>query len=332
MKIVFFETDRREEAFLRKNLKAHTLYFSKSELNRKNAKKFSFADAVCVFIYSKIDAKVLDAMPNLKLICTMSTGFDHVGIDECRKRKVMVSNVPTYGENTVAEHTFALLLALSRKIHLSYERTKSANFSAHGLEGFDLKGRTIGVVGCGNIGRHVVRIARGFEMNVLVHERHRDAKLARRLGFKEVSLDRLYKGSDIITFHVPLTKSTRHMFGKSSLSKVKRGCIILNTSRGEIIDTEALMKGLSNGTIWGAGLDVLEGECYIREEKEVISSRFPQECDLRAVLRNHVLVKEPNVLITPHNAFNSREAIERILKTTVANIDSFANGKKLNAV
>ena len=332
MKIAFFETEKWEQKYLDERLKGHKITFETKTIDAKRAKKVSDAEGLGVFIYSKIDHTVLDAMPKLKLIATMSTGFNHIDTAECKKRGITVCNVPTYGENTVAEHTFALLLALSRKIHLSYERTQKADFSAIGLRGFDLKGKTLGVVGCGHIGKHVVRIARGFDMNVLVYERRPDVKLAGELGFTPATLEDLYAKSDIITFHVPLTPETKHMFNAAAIRKAKKGAVIINTSRGEIMDTKALIKGLNSGKIAGAGLDVLEGECYIREEKQVLDPKFAEECDLRQVLQNHVLLKLPNVLITPHNAFNSQEALERILNTTIGNVHAFSKGKKENVV
>ncbi len=332
MKIAFFEVEKWEENYLKEKLLMHQLTFFQKPLNTNLAKKSSDAEALGIFIYSKIDSKILDLFPKLKLITTMSTGFNHIDVDECKKRKIVVCNVPTYGENTVAEHTFALLLALSRKIHLSYERTARADFSAYGLKGFDLKDKTIGIVGAGHIGRHVIRIAKGFQMNVLVFERTPEPALAKELGITYATLDELYSKSDIITFHVPLNDSTFHLFNKNSLKKVKKGVIILNTARGEIVDTDALIQGLRSKIIGGAGLDVLEGECFIREEKQVISKNFEKECDLKMVLKNHVLIKMPNVLITPHNAFNSQEALERILKTTIENISAFSKGKPINKV
>lgn len=332
MKIAFFEVEKWEEKYLSEKLSGHTLVFSKKRLTPAAAKKASDADAVAVFIYSQISAKVLDALPKARLIATMSTGYNHIDLKECARRGITVCNVPTYGENTVAEHTFALLLALSRKIPEAYERTKRADFSADGLRGFDLKGKTIGVVGCGHIGRHVIRIARGFEMEVLAYERSPNLALENEFGFRHVPLEELYAKSDIITFHVPLTESTRHMFNTASLEKTRKGVVILNTSRGEVIDTSALIKGLRKKMIAAAGLDVLEGECDIREEKQVVSENFKKECDLRQVLRNHVLMKFPNVLITPHSAFNSEEALQRILDTTIENIGGFAAGRPMNIV
>ncbi len=332
MKIAFFETEKWEQAYLTGRLSGQQISFDTKTLSPAKAKKLKDTEALGIFIYSQVNKAVLDLMPKLRMIATMSTGFNHIDIAECKKKGIAVCNVPTYGENTVAEHTFALLLALSRKIHLSYDRTQKADFSAIGLRGFDLKGKTIGIVGCGHIGQHVVRMAHGFEMNVLVYEKNPDRKLASELGFMPVTLDELYSKSDIITFHAPLNDSTRYMFNLDSLKKVKKGVVIINTARGEIIDTKALIRGLSNKTVGAAGLDVLEGECFIREEKQVIDPNFAKECDLRAVLQNHVLLKMPNVLITPHNAFNSEEALQRILNITVQNIAEFSKGNKLNLV
>ncbi len=332
MKIAFFEAEKWEQKYLAGRLAGHSLAFSDKTISSAALKKVKDSEALSVFIYSQVGKKALDMLPNMKLIAAMSTGFNHIDVAECKRRGIAVCNVPTYGENTVAEHTFALLLALSRKIHLSYDRTQKSDFSAVGLRGFDLKGKTIGVIGCGHIGKHVVRMAKGFEMEVLVHERNPDLKLAGELGFTPANLDELYAKSDIITFHLPLNDSTRHMFSSGALKKVKKGAIIINTSRGEIIDTKALIGGLNKKIIGGAGLDVLEGECFIREEKQVINPNFAKECDLRVVLQNHVLLKMPNVLITPHNAFNSTEALERILNTTIENIDAFSNGRAINVV
>ncbi len=332
MKVSFFELEKWEEKFLGERLSRHSLEFFSRELTPGRAKKIPDSEAIAVFIYSQVNKNVLDALPKLKLVATMSTGFNHIDVAECKKRGITVCNVPTYGENTVAEHTFALLLAISRKIHLSYERTQKADFSAKGLEGFDLKGKTIGVVGCGHIGEHVVRIAKGFEMNVLVTEVHPEKAKAKELGFTYASFGELLSKADVLSFHVPLTPETKHMLNMENISKLKKGCVVINTSRGEVIETEAILKGLSKGIIGGAGLDVLEGECFIREEKQVLHEKFAKECDLRAVLRNHLLLKEPNVLITPHNAFNSREALQRILETTIQNIEAFSKGKKINAV
>jgi D-lactate dehydrogenase len=202
-KIVFFEIENWEKGYLRKAFKKHKLVFFNEKLTSRNVSKAKDADVLAVFIYSKVDKKVLDSMPKLKLVTTMSTGFDHIDLIECKKRKIKVCNVPTYGSNTVAEHTFALILNISRKMTEALNKTKMGDFRLTGLRGFDLKDKTIGVVGCGNIGKHVARIATGFEMNVLLYDVKKDLKLAKQLKCKYVSLSTLLKKSDIISLHAP---------------------------------------------------------------------------------------------------------------------------------
>jgi len=196
MKIAFFEIEGWEKKYLESKLKGHKLLFFKDELNGKLIKSIKDVDLISVFIYSQINKEILDKLPNLKAIATMSTGYDHIDVKECKKRKIKILNVPYYGENTVAEHTFALILALSRKIHKSYEKTIRGNFSLEGLRGFDLKNKTIGVIGLGHIGEHVVRIANGFEMNILVSSPHKNKKLANKYKLKFTSLNNLLKNSE----------------------------------------------------------------------------------------------------------------------------------------
>src|SRR3989344_4171750 len=328
--IAFFELESWEKEYLLKNLKNCQLKFVDEHLNENNVNQIKDADAIGVFIYSIVNKKILDNLPNLKLITTLSTGFDHIDLKECKKRKITVCNVPHYGENTVAEHTFALILNLTRKIHKAYERTVRGDFSIEGLRGIDLQGKTIGVIGAGSIGQHVIRIAKGFETKVIAYDKFRNLKLAKRLGFKYVTFDYLVQNSDIITLHVPYNKSTHHLINKKEISKMKKGVIIINTARGGIIDTSALLEGLQSGKIGGAGLDVLEGECFIKEERQILSKHFLKECDLKTVLQNDILLKQENVIITPHNAFNSWEALHRILDTTLLNLHSFLKKKPVN--
>lgn len=331
-KIAFFELEQWEKDYFQKNLKNCELKSIDGHLNEKNANKIKDADAVGVFIYSIVDKKILEKLPNLRLIVTLSTGFDHVDLKECKKRKITVCNVPHYGENTVAEHTYALILNLTRKIHKAYERTVKGDFTIEGLRGIDLQGKTLGIVGAGSIGQHVIRIAKGFEMNVLAFDKFKSSKLAKKLGFKYVSFDQLLISSDIITLHIPYNKSTHHLINKKAISKMKNGVILVNTARGGLIETKALLEGVQSGKIRGVGLDVLEGECFIKEEKQILSRHFLKECDLKMVFQNHVLLKQDNVLITPHNAFNSWEALHRILDTTILNINSFLRKKPVNVV
>ena len=234
MKIAFFETESWEKDYLQSQLKYFDLIFFEEKIDSNNLEKILDINALSPFINSTIDKKIINSLKSLKYITTRSTGFDHIDSNTCKKNNILVSNVPTYGENTVAEHTFALILTLSRKIYPSLEKTKKGDFSIEELMGFDLKGKTLGVVGTGNIGRHVIRIAKGFEMQVLAYDIKKDQKLAKKIGFKYVSLDYLFKNSDITTLHVPYSKSTHHLIKKETLKLFKKACYLINTARGGV--------------------------------------------------------------------------------------------------
>ena len=331
MKIAFFEVEDWEKEYLKTRLKKHNLVFFEDTLNKENIKLVKDFEVISVFIYSKIGKEILDRFNKLKAIVTRSTGFDHIDINECKKRKIYVLNVPYYGENTVAEHTFALILTLSRKIHKSYERTIRGNFSLEGLRGFDLKGKTLGIIGLGHIGMHVARIARGFNMNVLAYDLKKDYKLAKKLRVKYASLNNLLKNSDIITLHCPYNKKTHHLINSKNIKIIKKGAYLINTARGGLVETNALVRALSKGELGGAALDVLEEESLIKEEAQLLSKNFNKE-NLQNLLENHLLLTFDNVIITPHNAFNSKEAIQRILDTSIKNILGVARNKYLNVV
>ncbi|MBI2661898.1 hydroxyacid dehydrogenase [Candidatus Woesearchaeota archaeon] len=330
MNIGFFNVELWEREYLKKAFPKDTLFFHLGDITLGNVNTVSIIDVLSVFVHTKVPKKILDKLPRLKLIATRSTGFDHIDLEECRKRNIVVSNVPTYGENTVAEHTFALLLSLSRRIVDCVERTRKGSFSYMGLRGFDLKGKTIGIIGGGNIGQHVVRIAKGFEMNTLVFDVVKNKKLEKKLGFRYVSMGSLLKNSDIITLHVPYNKHTHHLINTAAFAKMKKGAILLNTSRGAVVDTEALVKVLRVGKLGGAGLDVLEGEDALNEELSLLRKGNQEEWKL--LLEDHLLLEMPTVLITPHNAFNTKEALMRILNVTIDNINAFKKGKKVNVV
>jgi D-lactate dehydrogenase len=325
MRAAFFEVKDWERVFLADRLPADQVYFSHDALTNPGAELLGL-DALSVFIYSRVTRETLDALPELKFIATRSTGFDHIDLEACRSRGIAVSNVPSYGENTVAEHTIALLLMLSRKVHQSVLQMRSGRVDLAELTGFDLQGKTIGVIGAGHIGLHVIRIARGFGMRVLAFDVRQEPFLADLLGFEYASLDRLLAESDIVTLHSPLTEKTRHLIGREQFAKMKRGAMIVNTARGALIDTDALVEALESGKLGGAGLDVLEGEELIKEEKELLQQPLDVE-RLRMAVRNRVLLARDNVVFTPHNAFNSREALVRILEVTLANLEAFRAGQ-----
>lgn len=332
MHISFFETENWEKDYLEQNLVGFELSFFSEKLSIENVEKANNADIISIFTDSLIDNDIFLKLPNLKMIATRSTGFDHIDLAFAKEHNIAVCNVPTYGENTVAEHTFGLILNLSRKIYKSIESVKEKGFVPDGLRGFDLKGKTIGIVGMGNIGQHVARIANGFEMQVLAFDAKEDKKLAKKLNFKYVLLEELLKNSDIITLHVPLNDQTKHLINASNINLIKKGSYLINTARGGLVETSALVAALSDGTLAGAGLDVLEEECYIKEERELLTKGFSEKCDIKTLLQNHLLMGLDNVIVTPHNAFNSTEALERILETTVENIKAFSKGKAINKV
>lgn len=326
MKIGFVLLEGWEKRIVKSRLRGNSLVFLDEPLSLNNVGKLKDLEVLSIFIDAKIDQKLLAKMPRLKLLQTRSTGYDHIPIDVCKKKKIVVANIPSYGENTVAEHTFALILALSRKVHKSYLRTLRNDYSIDGLKGFDLKGKTIGVVGAGNIGKHVIRIARGFEMKVLVNDRHPDEFLAEEMNFKYTSMKDLLKDSDIISLHIPYTKENHHFIDKKFLGKMKKGSILINTSRGGIVDTCALIDSLKKGHLGGAGLDVIEGEEYIREEKQLLHQKDKARV-LEQVAKDHMLFNMDNVVFTPHIAFYSQEALDRIIDDTANTIKNFIGGK-----
>lgn len=289
------------------------------------------AEVLGVFVGSKVDKAVFATLPHLKLIVTMSTGFDHIDLTAAKKRKIPICNVPTYGENTVAEHAMSLLLALSRKLFPSVKRVKEGSFNYEGLRGFDLKGKTVGVIGTGNIGKHVLRMLKGFDMTVLAYDAFPNKDLQKQLGFAYVPLQKLLASSDVITLHVPLFKETTHMINKKNIKKLKKGAYIINTARGGIIESEALLWGLETGHIAGAGLDVLEEEEMLQHPEHVVLKHYSDE-EIKLGLISNMLIDHPNVIITPHNAFNSMEALARIMDTTIENVKAFASGQTQNDV
>jgi len=317
MIISFFEINEIEKERFKTNLKGHTLKFFEDTIQNVDEKEYMDSNVISVFIHSKVNKETTNMCSNLKLIATRSTGMDHIDIEYFMTRNVSIKNVSLYGENTVAEHTFALMLSLSRKIHESYVQSTKGKFTTEGLMGFDLKGKTIGIIGGGRIGLHVARMARSFGMHVRVYDIHQDEFLAELINFKYVNLDELFKTSDIISLHVPYNKHTAHMINKDSISKMKDGVVIINTARGGLINNADLIDGLDSGKIYGAGLDVLEGEEFLFEEN-IFNS--PIENAAKVIVESKILSEKPNVVITPHNAFNSIEAVHRIIDTTIDNI------------
>lgn len=287
--------------------------------NLEMAKKY---DVISTFIYSQVTSEVIKQLPNLKMVATRSTGMDHIDCVECEKRKIQVANVPVYGSNTVAEYAIALLLAVAKKIVPAHQSVEEGEFSPDGLTGVDIYGKTLAVVGVGKIGQNVVRIARGLGMKVLGVERSADPLLAKKMGYRPVDLETALKEADFVTLHVPSIPETHHLINKKNIKLFKPGSILINTCRGSVVETEAIVWALNNKVLRGAGLDVTEDEDKV-ENISMVTTKQPTKEDLQEVLSFHLLRDRDDVVFTPHNAFNTQEAIERIVKTTVENINQF---------
>ncbi|MEK7635914.1 MAG: NAD(P)-dependent oxidoreductase [Patescibacteria group bacterium] len=331
VKIAFFEIEDWEVDYVKNRLSNADFFFSKEKLNKDNLPEIlrqnsglTDFDAISVFVGSEVKKEVIDSFPNLKLITTRSTGFDHIDLKIAKEKNIKTGYVPGYGDNTVAEFAFGLLLNLSRKIYEAFDKIRErADFSFDGLQGFDLNGKTIGIVGTGRIGRYSIKIAKGFGMNVIASDVYPNKELEKEIGFKYVPFEELLANSDVITLHIPYSESNHYLINSKNIAKMKKGAVLINTARGPLVETEALIKALNEGQIGGYGTDVLEEEGIIKDEKTFLLHGNPEGHNLKTVLASHVLIDMPNIIITPHNAFNTKEALQRILDTDIENIKSY---------
>jgi len=331
MKIIYFAEEAWEEGYMREKLPGVEMVCYIGSLQDNAGVTDASADALSVFVNSTIGKEELDRFPNLKLIATRSTGFDHIDLYEVRKRNVAVVSVPSYGVNTVAEFAFALILALSRRIcDARRQVTETGSFSQEGFTGFDLAGKTIGLIGCGNIGIHTVKIALGFGMRPLVYDVRHDMELAEKTGFTYVELPELLAQSDVISLHVPYNAHTHHIINSENISQIKKGAYLVNTARGAVVETAAVVRALESGILAGAGLDVLEHEDDMKNEGNFLLKENQNEEELKTVVANQYLIDHPRVIITPHIAFDTVEAVKRILDTTAENIAAYQEGTPQN--
>lgn len=298
------------------------LIFHKEHLDKHNVILATGADAVCIFVNAVVDAYVIDKLCSygVKLIALRCAGFNNVDLSAAAG-KIKVVRVPEYSPHAIAEHTLALMLSLNRKIHRAYLRTKDANFSLNGFQGFDMYGKTVGVIGTGKIGKVVIGVLKGIGMNVLAYDLYPDNTFAEQMGIKYVTLDELYNNSDVITLHCPLTKETEYIICDKSLQKMKDGVMIINTGRGKLINTKHLIDGLITRKVGYAGLDVYEEEgAYFYEDKS-------DEIMTDDVLAR--LLSFNNVILTSHQAFFTYEAMSNIAHTTMQNIQDYFENKPL---
>ncbi len=332
MKIAFYELAERDQAYIKEQLPDHELSFFPGKFSDSELPD-SGVEILSMFTGSPVTPSVIEHLPGLKLVATRTTGFDHVNLDAAAAKNIPVSNVPAYGQNTVAELAFALILALSRKMYPAIKRVKEQGlFSFDGFQGFDLQDKTLGVIGTGHIGAYVIKIAKGFGMKVVAYDPFPNEKLATEYGFTYLSLEDLLGAADITTLHVPYMPATHHLLNRDNMMKMKKGSYLINTSRGGLVETAGLVEALRGGIVAGAGLDVLEEEGFIIDELNIMTNGHPQQEQLQTALADHELMQMDNVIITPHMGAQTTEALRRILETSIENIKNFIAGTPSNIV
>jgi len=325
MKILFFDVKNIEYDYLKENISNKIeSYFFKNSLDESTYidEKHLNSQGISVFVTSQITKNVLAKFSNLKYIFLRCVGYSNIDLNYCKEKNIKVFNTPNYGNSTVAEYTFALLLTLIKKINKAQNSILKADVNYDYLRGFELFGKTIGIIGAGAIGRKVINIAHGFNMNVLVYD------TTPKGAYNFVELDELLKKSDIISINCPLNESTKYMIDKIAISKMKKSVIIINTARGEIINTKDLYYALIENKIKGVALDVIECEEMLCEDFKTCSENLElKENIIKKFFYVQKLAQMDNVIITPHNAYNTIEAQMRILNITMLNIKSIFDKK-----
>lgn len=330
-KLAFFEVSQQEINFFQKQLKGFELNFYSEIINEKHLPEIADCQIISVLNYSPVTRGIIERLKDTRLITSRVTGFDNIDLRACQERGIFVSNVPAYGDDTVAEFTFTLMLMLLRHAHKAYIRARESNFSWNGLRGNNLKDKTLGIVGTGKIGLKVIKIAKGFGMKVVAYNRSQKPKLANELGFSYAPLEEVLASSDILSLHIPSTKDTYHFINKENIRMLKQGSFLINTSRGEVLDTKALIWALDEKILQGAALDVLEEEKVTHEGQRILQPDISPE-KLEKFALNHYLLHREDVLITPHIGFNTEEAFQNILDTSLLNIHSFLEGSPENLI
>jgi D-lactate dehydrogenase len=322
MKVAFYSSKSYDEEYFRKvnSRFNHKLDFLETRLNSQTVQLAKDYDAICAFVNDKVDAETLKSMQeqNINLLTLRCAGFNNVDLKAAEENGITVLRVPAYSPEAVAEHALALILTLNRKTHKAYNRVREGNFSLERLTGFNISGKTIGVVGTGAIGRAFIKMLKGFNAKVLAHDPYPNEELKKQ-GVEYVALKELLSHADIVSLHCPLTHETHRMINANSLKNIKEGAMLINTSRGKLIDTEAVIDSLRKKQLGSLGIDV-----YAEEEKLFFKDLSEMIIDDDTISR---LISLPNVLITAHQAFLTREALEQIAETTLQNITDYENGQ-----
>ncbi|RMD46844.1 MAG: hydroxyacid dehydrogenase [Aquificota bacterium] len=335
MNIYFFGVDDWEKLHLERKLREFSIEgnikFTKEPLTEENVELYKDADIVSVFIYSQVNKDVIDKMKNLKLIITRSATYEHIDVNYAKEKNILVANVPGYGNNTVAEFTFAMILALARKVKPMIKNTMQKNFSREGLMGIDIMGKTIGIIGTGRIGAYVARIAHGFGMKILAYDRSKKPELIEKYGVEYVGLEELLSRSDIVTVHLPYTKSTKYTINRFNIKLMKLDAMLINTSRGAVVEVDAVVEALKEGRLaGGVALDTLEGEADVSKEEELLKREELPAIKLERAAEKYYILNEDNVILSPHLAYYTKDALERILDICVEEIKRFIDEKKVS--
>lgn len=326
MKIYFFGIEDWERLHIERKIREKgingEIHFYKEPLDLTTVDKAKDADIVSVFIYSKLNKQVIDKMPSLKLIVTRSSGYDHIDVDYAKEKGIKVAHVPGYGNNTVAEYTFALILALARKFKPMIENITRGIFTRENMMGMDIMGKTIGIVGTGRIGSYVAKIAYGFGMKILAYDRSKNQELIEKYGVEYVGLEELLSRSDIVTVHLPYNRATHFLINRFNIKLMKLDAMLINTSRGEVVELEAIVEALKEGRLaGGVGLDTIETE--ITTEEELLKGTGLTTLKLKKAAEAKYLLSQENVIVSPHLAYYTKDASERILDITIENIERF---------
>lgn len=329
-KVIFFDVEDYEKDFLIKESEGKYDYKLVSEpLNNLKPVSQEYKDAkiISCFTNSRVSEEVLVQFPELKLIALRSVGYNHIDIEYCKKHSIAVETTPDYGNMSVAEFAMGLLLDVSRKITRSYLNLKKQEVDPIKSIGFELYGKYIGILGLGAIGSEMVRLAYGFGMKILGVDIKENKKLQEKYGLQYTTLDDLLTRSDVVSLHMPLTNDNAHIFNSEAFKKMKNTAVLINTARGELIDTQALYTALTTNEIAGAGLDVLECEETLSNPDYLDDIGRLNDNSLRKTLLNNRILNLDNAIITPHIAYDTTEAIHRILETTIDNINAFIEGR-----
>lgn len=329
-KIAFFEMDKHRIAYFKQHLADYDLLFYTESLDEQHLPAIQDCQIIFVVNYSPVTREIVEQLKETKIIITGATGYNNIDVKACEDHGILVSNTPGYSEDTIAEFAFTLLLMLIRHAHQAFLRAKSNNFSWSGLMGHTLRGKTLGIIGTGRIGLKVIEIAKGFGMKVIAYDIRPNQERAAELGYTYRGVDEVLSQSDVISLHLTADKSTYHFINQEKLRLFKKGALLINTSRGEVLDAKALIWALDEGILGGAALDVLEDE-KLCQENDLLQSDITLDQMKNYALNQHLLHRD-DVLITPHVGWCTKEAVESMKEINLNNILSFIQGKPQNLV